>query len=583
MSSSISTHSTTRSSDSTPESSTVRRPGLTARVASKPALWLALGIALVVGVLAAPSVTFLLPNTQTLQVEDYQPLKTLKFFKNRGQSYHKYGPMTNFVLAPGYAATLGWWQLNQDFENPSEDFPYGFKRPIQQMTMLMLQGRALFLLLGLCAIVWLMFQARLMTHSLGVLFAAGTLLIATAPFLAQRLAITRPDALLFTFLAICLGLYLKMLYLGFSRKRVVAFAVFVMFAITSKEIAGTILILPVLGILWIAFRGVRAGHIKAGHAMSSLVIAAIVGVVVYALLNIVYAPDIWLERMRFWLYGWNPSAIWSNGIAEGTVTRLDVAWEMAAEIFSHLGFGGSLITLVALLALVLLRPKNWLLLLLPLFGYLFLSMVPLGYVPQPQYFITLPILLLLPVVAGLAALTTNMRFTGSSATASVAVVTLLVLDSIHSTFAWHGLNMRYAALVDSYVSENIDKTTSFSELMRTDAEPKRNYFDFRGYEFDRRGVGSLLSATDLSDRPKVLIVERGLENWLNDAKDRPARAEMIGDEDAIDISKWNGVEALGYRLDKEVEALPPKWYPFNFMRRMQWLRQHRSIRVYVRN
>ncbi len=563
-------------------SSPVRRPGLTARVASRPALWLALVIALIVGVLAAPSVTFLLPNTESMQVEDYQPLKTLKFFKNRGQSYHKYGPMTNFVLAPGYGASLAWWQANKDFENPNETFPYGLKRPLEQMTMLILQGRALFLVLGLLAIVWLMFQARLMTHSLGVLFAGGALLIATAPFLAQRLVVTRPDSLLFTFLAICLGLYLKMLYLGFSRGRVIAFAVFVICAITSKEIAGTILILPVLGVLWLAIRGIRAGAFTAGSAFVSLLLAAIIGVAVYALLNVVYAPDVWLERMKFWLYGWNPSEIWSNGIAEGTETRLQVAGEMATEILSHLGVGGSLVTLIALPALILFRPSNWLLLLLPLLGYIFLSMVPLGYVPQPQYFITLPALLLLPVVAGLAAIRNRLTFSGAGATTSFVIIGLLVLDSIHATFAWHGLNMRYHSLVHTYISENVDKQTRFGELMRRDAEPNRRYFDFKGYNFDRRGVGSLLDATDPEDRPEIMIVERGLENWLNDAKGRPARAELIRREDGIDIAKWNGVEALGYRLDTEIIARTPRWYPFDFMRRIRWFQQQRSVRVYVR-
>jgi len=301
--------------------SPVRRPGLAARVASRPALWVGLLIALTVGILAAPSVTFLLPNTQSLQVEDYQPLKTLKFFKNRGQSYHKYGPMTNFVLAPGYAAALAWWHTNKEFENPTDKFPYGFKRPASQMTMLILQGRALFLVLGLMAIVWLMFQARLMTPSLGALIAAGSLLIATAPFVAQRLVITRPDSLLFTFLAICLGIYLKIMYLGFTRGRVVAFAVCVVCAITSKEIAGAILILPVLGVAWMAIRSVREKAVTLSSALLSLVLAALAGVVVYALLNVVYAPDVWLERMRFWLFGWNPADIWTNAATEGFETR----------------------------------------------------------------------------------------------------------------------------------------------------------------------------------------------------------------------------------------------------------------------
>jgi len=166
---------------------------------------------------------------------------------------------------------------------------------------------------------------------------------------------------------------------------------------------------------------------------------------------------------------------------------------------------------------------------------------------------------------------------------SFMVAGLLFLDGIHATFAWHGLDMRYAAIVHEYVVENIDKETSFGELMRQDYEPNRNYFDFNGYNFDRRGIASLINAESSDDRPEVLIVERGLENWLNDAKGQPARAEMIKQEDGIDISKWDGVTSLGYRLDLELEATTPAWYPFDFMRRFRWLRQQRSVRVYVRN
>src|SRR5687768_16430283 len=91
---------------------------------------------LVLVLLAAPNVTFLLPATQDYLGEIYQPIQALKFFKTRGQEFHKYGPAPNFILAPGYGVTLAYWKVTGSFDKPSGDSPYGFARPIEQMGFL---------------------------------------------------------------------------------------------------------------------------------------------------------------------------------------------------------------------------------------------------------------------------------------------------------------------------------------------------------------------------------------------------------------------------------------------------------------
>src|SRR5438067_2711239 len=120
---------------------------------------------LIIVILAAPAVNFMLPATADYLDEIYQPLQALKFFKTRGHAFHKYGPMPNFVLAPGYGASLVYWKMIGTFARPSENFPYGFKRPFEQMGFLIFQGRLIFLALGVVALAYLAHTLRLVTQN----------------------------------------------------------------------------------------------------------------------------------------------------------------------------------------------------------------------------------------------------------------------------------------------------------------------------------------------------------------------------------------------------------------------------------
>lgn len=72
--------------------------------------------------------------------ESYQPRRILAFFNSPGQRFHKYGVMPNVLLAPGYALSLGYWNLQGSFADLSEDFPYRFKNPLEQIGFLILLG-----------------------------------------------------------------------------------------------------------------------------------------------------------------------------------------------------------------------------------------------------------------------------------------------------------------------------------------------------------------------------------------------------------------------------------------------------------
>ena len=49
-------------------------------------------------------------------------MRAVKFLHSRGHPYHKYGPVPNLVLAPGYAAFMAHWTLTGVFTSPSDSF-----------------------------------------------------------------------------------------------------------------------------------------------------------------------------------------------------------------------------------------------------------------------------------------------------------------------------------------------------------------------------------------------------------------------------------------------------------------------------
>src|SRR5262249_653709 len=94
--------------------------------------WYLLVPCIFVAILAGPIVRFQLPNFESTITEEYQPVKALKFFSTRGTAFHKWGPVDNFLLAPSYAVSMGYWWLTGALDPPSTQFPYGFKAPLQQ-------------------------------------------------------------------------------------------------------------------------------------------------------------------------------------------------------------------------------------------------------------------------------------------------------------------------------------------------------------------------------------------------------------------------------------------------------------------
>src|SRR5688500_2390827 len=160
--------------------------------------------------------------------------------------------------------------------------------------------------------------------------------------LLEQLPSPRPDSGMIAFAALALGVYMRMVFAGLSVRRGVWFSIWAVLAISSKELAAPMFVLPFLGLIWLAY----GQHDDV--ARRTIRWSFITGVVAYAMLNIVYAPGTWRQRMDFWLNGPGIDAdVWGHG--GGPLGRVV---GFAECMLSNLGPGGIVIVPLALLVLL---------------------------------------------------------------------------------------------------------------------------------------------------------------------------------------------------------------------------------------
>jgi hypothetical protein len=546
---------------------------------------------LILVLLAAPCVTFMIPATQDYVDEIYQPLQALKFFKSHGHAFHKYGPMPNFILAPGYAASIAYWKITGSFSKPSETFPYGFARPFEQMGFLIFQGRLLFLILGVIALAYLGHTLRLVTENKFAIAFALLFCFATNYAVAEQLPSPRPDSPMLAFSALAIAMYLRMLYLGLTVRRGVAFSLFAVFAISSKELAGPLFVLPYLGLIWLAWRrGVSGGADQPGGrrgAERTIRYSFLAGVIAYAMLNIVYAPATWLQRMKFWLVGPGINAeVWGKGGLGSRVVGI------IGCLFDNFGPGGAIVVAVALIAFIFSKRRkatsdtpNAVMLALPALSVAVLGLAKLQY-PADRFY-TILSLALIPVVAkGLDTLFVRSQAThfsgrGLERTLIGSLCVLAALNIWFATFSWHALRGTFEYVAEKHIVAHVDKAQTISLFNTYPWNPGSTRLDELGYHHDSRSIQQI--AASRSNPPDWIYATNGKLQFLQDARALPARAEMVRKESGFDVATWAGVEGLGYQLDQTVVPQTPAWFPFDWMPAVKEWKQRRQVLIYRRS
>lgn len=507
---------------------------------------------------AAPSVTYQLPNYRSNLAEEYQPLQTLKFFRTKGVAFHKYGPMENFLLAPLYGTTILYWKLTGQMDGFSARYPFGFKNPIAQFGFLHLEGRILFLIVGVSALLWFCCQLERVTHSAWIAAIAFLACIGTNVPLIMSLPIPRPDVGMLAFGAMSLGVYLRIVSEGLTPTRAFWFSLLAVLAVTAKELAAPMFVLPCLALCVPSYfrQGVplsRKGFRK------SIFVALLTGLGSYFLLNIVYAPHTWVERMRFWLEGAAVDrAIWSGG---GLLDRLSAS---SACMVNNLGPGGVVLAIIGMGFFLLTDRRNRLLLGLPALSLLLFGLSRLA--TEVDHYFTIAAVAISPMVAaGLAELWDRLQLVSIRRAAVIATIALLGVNLWYGSACWLFLNQKAETLMEEEVTSRVTPGSKVYTLEEDSMFPRppASRYQLFGYEFDNRTLGQLLAST-AGDLPDVVVASSGLVDFIEGCRTHPARAAFFK-EGGFDASAWHGVKSLGYA--EEIRRVPsfPGWFPFRWM------------------
>ncbi len=477
-----------------------------------------------------------------------------KFFHSRGREFHKWGPADNFLYAPGYALSLLYWKHEGTFGPASNSFPYGFHRPLQQLTALILQSRILLLCFVLLSLALLGANLVAAGFSRSATVFSLFLCAASNPVLVWQAVVLKGDGPMIAFSSLGLGMYVVIVRRGITIGRTLWLATLIAWAVTSKESAVPLFALPCL---WLGFEGFRRSHLP--DQRSDIRRAVVVGLLAlvgwYAVLNVIYAPSTWLRRMNHLTVG-NDSAVWGAPNRSGS----DYALEIIEALSNNLGPAGMVAAAASIALLLALRPKDSWSLALPFTSFVLLGLLPIGYLPDR---FALPAALgLVPLVA-FAIDALRQRIPSWSRRLSIALTALTAVNLLYANIAWLQLRSRPEDLIEAYVQANLPRDQLFSIFSFWPRIPGKSRLEMLGYHLDPRPIAKVIRKQE--DLPKTVLMDSQLQRWIEDFTRRPKRAAMVAEETGFEVADWESFKALGYRLTDRLSSPLPGWYPFAWM------------------
>ncbi len=512
-------------------------------LATKSFVWVP-GLALLVAV--APCVTFLLPNTCDAINESYEPVKTLKFIYSRGQAVHKWGPLPNLIYAPLYSVPLGYWKLTGQIGPVSSTYPYGLTRPHEQLGTLILLGRLTVLLAGLGAIALLALELERACHAPWVILVVLTILAATAPETVIALANTKPDGLMLAFATAALAIYLRIVTEGLTLRRGVWLSVLAVCSLSCKELTAVLFVFPYLGLAidgWVHLRNDRAAWSRFRRDYAGTVAA---GVAAYLVLNVVYAPGAWVERMRIVFGPLKDPAIW----APPDLTTSAYLSDALRGILDALGYAGTALLVLAVITTIVLRPPRIGLLWLPAGSHLVLTVLTAGYLPA-YFFLPLAVAVSLPATLVGAELVRHLASPGRKTlalvgkAATLGLVLLAVWAGLSQSLLYLAANSH--AMLERYVSLHVRRSEVVYPVVLWPRLPGSSRLSYLGHQVEDRPLFAIMEAAP-GERPHWLFLDKEAQVYLAEFKQRPARAAMWQEDTGFDYRKFDDPESLGYRL-----------------------------------
>ena len=495
---------------------------------------------------------FLLPAARDALTESYEPIKTLRFFYSHGHLWHKWGPMPGFLFAPIYALLLLIDKLGGHLRHISSIYPFGLDNPVQELGNMIFAARIMTLLAALAGIYYLtrVLQRALKSTTGPVL--AVLLSLSTSMVFLESLVDTKPDGLMLAFLLFALANYAAIVLEGLTRRRVIGLAFFWVASLSCKELTAITMVLPCLGLITLALASFRGDTAAGKRKLKVIAIASLCVIGFYVLINVIYAPDAWLERLHYVLGPLKDPSIWAGAHQ----TRADYLLASVMAVLGSIGWGGVVLLLIALAGSI--RYPSWplLMLWLPFVSHFVLAVTTAGY--MPAYFM-LPEgpALCLPGSYVVCTFVEQKRVQGREltlVTAMVAVCCTWVAFCATTVFRCsHFLSMTDTAFKNDIPS---GATVSMALIF-----PGRSNARTSGPDqttIDQRPIFEIMTE-DKTKRPGYLLVSSDEKDWVEEIKDRPARAAMLKVQTGADYSTFRGFEQLGYELKDTISPHYPAW------------------------
>jgi hypothetical protein len=514
--------------------------------------------------LASPNIFFQLPATHDPLTESYQPLKTLRFFQEKGAYAHKWGPVPNFVYAPFLAPPLAYWLFTGELVEPSGDYPYGLSRPHEQLGTLLVVIR-LVILSGVLLALLVLFQSFCRISNNPIPASFGALMIAASPLIALAAIKTKPDGLMIAFLIGFMAFYAQAVVKGLNQRTGAWMAAMAVLSLSCKELTAPLFVIVFVGM----FFHEMLKHGQRARLVRDWAVIVLVSVVVYLLVNVIYAPLTFVDRLRLVFGDLKDPAIW----APPNYTSIDYLTDTAAAVLQNLSVPGMAITLLAGVICIFLRPQYCLIVWLPLIGHVVSVFLLGGYMPA-YFMLPVPVLAALPVFWSLNAC--EERLTGGQVRQIYSVTAFLFLAMI-AVSAANGIATRDGNpyyLVERYaVSANLNGNTIYPVTTHR-RNPGSSRLSYLGFDVEDRPLGDLIS--NLEDGPEVVFIEEDFENWLADFKQISARNEAWMSSTGFDYSSFDGFESVGYELEGVLKPQVASWLHYFY-----WPRSPpRGVKVY---
>ena len=375
------------------------------------------------------------------------------------------------------------------------------------------------------------------------------------------------------------AIYIDVVLDGVTVRRGVLLGLCAVAAVSSKELIYAMFVLPWAYLVLRAVYG-RDARLRPGKPLvrwRALVLGTTVAA--YLLINVVYAPSIWLARMRFWLHGDGiDPAIWGDASA-ATLIRTGLL-----SALDNLGCGGAGLCALGIVFLLIKRPAFSLALSLPAISFLAFGLARIHYT-QVRYYMPFSIALLPVAVLGLEALRvwlgrTRLSLKWQRASFALLLLVCLIPNLILGTYCWYCLDgLREVAIYRHILASPRDQTYFVFNLYPQGQGSQA--LSERGYRFEDRPFQQILDSNTVW--PGEILITQGEQGFIMDAlRDSvayPKRAEYLR-KAGFTFAGFTGFEGLGYCRVATLVPSTPSWFPFNWMYGIAEIRWQETVYVY---